>query len=257
MTRAQAAGMGAAATPLVATIVVLALIEAAARAGMTPVFVPSPSAVLDEALRAPRLVTGNLTPTALHATLGFLVTMGVTLLAGAASAVVVALRGPLYSFGAALHAVPIVATAPLLALWLGTGPSLQIAVAALASQFAMLVSTMQGLNAVDARHRELFHALSASRWRMFRSLLLPSAAPYLFAGFKIAAPAAILGAVTAEWAGADRGLGAMMLYALFSYDIAKVWLSVALTCALAACAYALWALVERRVVYWTSGTEVG
>ena len=243
--------------PLATTLGAVALFEAAARAGLLPVFVPAPSAVLAEALGNPAIVTGNVRPTVVHAATGYLVTMLITTAAGALSAAVHSLRGPIYNLGVALHAVPIIATAPLLALWLGTGPSLQIAIAALACQFVMLVSMMQGLNAADARQRELFHALSASRWRTFRSLLLPAAAPYLFAGFKIAAPAALLGTVTAEWAGADRGLGAMMLYALFSYDVAKVWLSVALTCLLAAAAYGFWAAVERRVVYWTKGTEIG
>ncbi len=92
------------------------------------------------------------------------------------------------------------------------------------------------------RQRELMHVLSASRTQTLRYLLIPSALPYLFAGFKIAAPSAVLGAITAEWAGADRGVGAMMLYALFSYDTPKVWLSVLLTCLLAAGGYGLWSL---------------
>ena len=143
------------------------------------------------------------------------------------------LYGPIYNFGVTIHSIPIIATAPLLALWLGTGPQVQIAIAALASQFPMLVGTIQGLQAADARQRELMHVLAASRWQMLRYLLIPSALPYLFAGFKIAAPSAVLGAITAEWAGADQGVGAMMLYALFSYDTPKVWLSVVLTCLLA------------------------
>src|SRR5207244_13231554 len=145
---------------------------------------------------------------------------------------------------------PIIATAPLLALWLGTGPQVQVAIAGLASQFPMLVGTMQGLQAADARQRELMYVLSASRVQTLRYLLVPSALPYLFAGLKIAAPSAVLGTITAEWAGADRGIGAMMLYALFSYDTPKVWLSVCLTCLLAASGYGLWALGERFVRCW-------
>src|SRR5262245_66020217 len=100
------------------------------------------------------------------------------------------------------------------------------------------------------------HVLSATRAQMLRFLLLPSALPYLFAGFKIAAPSAVLGAITAEWAGADRGIGAMMLYALFAYDTPKVWLSVVLTCILAAGGYAVWALIERTAIYWERDVEL-
>ena len=241
--------------PLATTAILLAAAEALGRAGLLPVFVPTPSQVVDVVVRDPAIVTRNLGPTIETATEGYLVAAAITLCAGALGVLVRALRGPIYRLGITLYAVPIIATAPLLASWLGTGPSLRITIAALASQFSMLVSTMQGLDAVDARSRELFHTLSASRWQSLRLLLLPSALPYLFTGFKLAAPSAVLGAVTAEWAGADRGVGAMMLYALFSYDIAKVWLSVVLTCALAAGAYGIWVLAEARVVFWTRGAD--
>ena len=167
-----------------------------------------------------------------------------------------ALYGTVYNIGVTLHAIPIIATAPLVALWVGIGPQVQIAIAALASQFPMLVGTMQGLQASDARQRELMYVLSATRPQMLRYLLIPSALPYMFAGFKIAAPSAVLGTITAEWAGADQGIGAMMLYALFSYDTPKVWLSVILTCFLAASGYGIWALIERLVIYWDRDVEI-
>jgi hypothetical protein len=87
------------------------------------------------------------------------------------------------------------ATALLVSVRLGS-PVVQIAIAALASQFPMLVGTMQGLQATDARQRELMYVLSATRAQTLRYLLVPSALPYLFAGFKIAAPSAVLGAIT-------------------------------------------------------------
>jgi ABC-type nitrate/sulfonate/bicarbonate transport system permease component len=87
-------------------------------------------------------------------------------------------------------------------------------------------------------------------------VLIPGAAPYVFAGLKIAAPAAVLGAITAEWAGAERGVGAMLLYALFSYDTPKVWLGVLLTCCLAIAGFSLVALVERFAYHWNNDVEL-
>ncbi len=242
--------------PSLTLVGLLGLAELLKAAGMLPVFVPAPSELVAVGVANPRLVWGNMLPTASTALQGYLWAAVISITVGAIATMVRVLRSPIYNFGVALYSVPIIATAPLLALWLGTGPSLYIVIAALSSQFPMLVATMQGLSAVDAKQRELMHALSSSRLQTLRYLLIPSALPYLFAGFKIAAPAAVLGAVTAEWAGADRGLGAMMLYALFSYDTAKVWLSVVLTCLLAAGAFGFWALIERRVVYWDRGAEL-
>jgi ABC-type nitrate/sulfonate/bicarbonate transport system permease component len=112
------------------------------------------------------------------------------------------------------------------------------------------------MRAADNRQRELMHVLAASRSQTLRYLLVPSALPYLFAGCKVGGPAAVLGSVTAEWAGAERGVGAMMLYALFSYDTPKVWLSVVLTCVLAICAYGLWSLIEALVLRGHAGIEL-
>ncbi|HWK96393.1 MAG TPA: ABC transporter permease subunit [Pseudolabrys sp.] len=236
--------------PLLTAAVLLALLEVLKQANMLPVFLPAPSQVLNEIVKSPRLVTDSLPPTAYKALSGFVIASAIAMIAGAIAVLARVLYGSIYNLGVILHSIPIIATAPLLALWLGTGPQLQIIITALACQFPVLVGTMQGLRAADERQRELMHVLSASRLQTLRILLLPGAVPYLFAGFKIAAPAAVLGAITAEWAGAERGIGAMMLYALFSYDTPKVWLSVLLTCTLALAGYGFVVLVERLAFYW-------
>jgi ABC-type nitrate/sulfonate/bicarbonate transport system permease component len=242
--------------PLLSGIILLALLEIMKRAGLLPVFVPAPSQVVGVVIASPRLVTANLGPTAWKAILGYFIAAGIAVTAGAVAVLVRSLYGAIYNFGVTLQSIPIIATAPLLALWLGTGPQVQVVIAALACQFPMLVGTMQGLQAADARQKELMHVLSASRTQTLRYLLIPSAVPYLFAGFKIAAPSAVLGAITAEWAGAERGIGAMMLYALFSYDTPKVWLSVVLTCLLAASGYGIVVVVERFVFHWNRDVEL-
>jgi NitT/TauT family transport system permease protein len=242
--------------PLLTALALLAVLEALKWARLLPVFVPAPSQVLNEIILSPRLVSDNLAPTALKATLGCLIAMAIAITAGAIAILIRQLYGAIYNASVTLNSIPIIATAPLLALWLGTGPQVQIVIAALACQFPILVGTVQGLQAADANQRELLHVLSATRLQTLRYLLLPSALPYLFAGLKIAAPSAVLGAITAEWAGAERGIGAMMLYALFSYDTPKVWLSVFLTCLLAASGYGIVVFAERLVSRWDRPIEL-
>ncbi len=239
--------------PLLSTVVLLALMELLKRAGVLPVFVPAPSDIARVAWTTPSLVTGNLIPTLGKAATGYAIAAGITLFAASVAVTLRALRGPIYTTGIVINAIPVIATAPLLAVWLGTGSRTQVVIAVLTTQFPMLVGAMQGLSAVDGRQRELLHVLSASPRQVFWYLRLPTALPYIFAGFKVAAPLAVLGTVTAEWAGADRGIGAMMLYALFAYDIEKVWLAVLMCCLLAAATYALLALVERLVIRWDPG----
>jgi ABC-type nitrate/sulfonate/bicarbonate transport system permease component len=102
----------------------------------------------------------------------------------------------------------------------------------------------------------LLIVLSASRTQTLRYLLVPSALPYIFAGLKIAAPSAVLGTITAEWAGSERGIGAMMLYALFAYDTPTVWLSVIATCLLSAAGFGFWAFVEKLTRRTVDETEL-
>jgi ABC-type nitrate/sulfonate/bicarbonate transport system permease component len=172
------------------------------------------------------------------------------------AALVAALRPAIYNLGVALASIPLIAATPLLALWLGNGPLTRSLIAGLASYYPLLVGAMQGFRAYEANHMELFHVYSASRWRIFRSLILPSSLPYLFAGFKLAAPLAVLGSLTAELTGAENGVGVIMLSALFSFDIQLVWLTVLIACSLSGAGYALWSLIERVTIYWESPREL-
>lgn len=237
-------------------IILVAAIELMKKAGLMPVYIPAPSTVVADVMAKPSLVSRNLGPTVWRASVGYAVAALCTLTAASIAVSVRQLYGTIYNFSVTMHSIPIIATAPLLALWIGTGEQLQITIAALACQFPMVVGAIQGLQASDARQRELLEVLSASKFQTLRYLLIPSAMPYLFAGFKIAAPSAVLGTITGEWAGADRGVGAMMLYALSSYDTSTVWLSVMLTCVLAALGYGIWGMIESYVAIATDNVEL-
>ena len=237
--------------PAVLVIVVLLVAgELAARLGWLPVFLPPPSALLQAAWAQPGLLVTNAGSTAMTALAGFAVAAAVAASAACCAVVLSAAWQPLYTGGLVLQSIPLIAAAPLLGVWLGGGATLQILIAALSSQFPILVGAMQGLRAATAGQHDLMQVLSASRLQTLRYVMLPMAAPYIFAGLKIAAPGAVLGAITGEWTGSERGLGTVMLYALFSYDIIKVWLSVLAVCALAAASYAIMAMVEKSVVFW-------
>jgi NitT/TauT family transport system permease protein len=242
--------------PLVVVVACVSVAEWLKQTGSLPAFIPAPSTVLGEIHKNPALFYGNLWPTLTKAATGYGIAAVIALSAAAIASMISALYGPIYNLGVGIQSVPLIAATPLLATWLGTGAETQIVVAALASQFPMLVGAMQGFRAADERHRELLHILSATPRQTFRYLVIPAALPHLFAGLKIAAPAAVLGTITGEWAGAERGIGAMMLYALFSYDTSKVWLSVLAIAGLAGGGYALGALAERLIVFWDQTSEL-
>ena len=244
------------AVSILPTLAVLAGLQGFAGAGMLPVFIPSPAQVGAAVLARPGQLGANLAATAFTAAEGFLIAAAVTFgLAGLAAAFR-RVQGGIYGLGVVLHAIPVIATAPLLALCLGTGGHMQVVIVALAAQFPLLVGAMQGLAASDFRLLEMLHTLSATRWQTVRYVQLPAALPLLFAGCRISTPLAVLGAVTAEWAGADRGIGAMMLSALFAYDVTTVWVAVLTCCALAATVYGLWSALERLALRWNRPAEL-
>ncbi|HEV2953069.1 MAG TPA: ABC transporter permease, partial [Candidatus Dormibacteraeota bacterium] len=105
----------------------------------------------------------------------------------------------LYPIAIALKTTPLVAVAPLLILWFGTGLASKIMAAALISFFPMLVNAIKGLGSVDADQRELFTALRANRWHVFRRLQLPTALPYVFSALKISTSLAVVGAIVGEF----------------------------------------------------------
>jgi NitT/TauT family transport system permease protein len=236
--------------PTLAIVAAIALLEFAGANRILPITVPAPSEAWSHLVRQPEILTRHIGSTIYAAASGYAIAAAISILAAGVAVAYASSYNAIYNFGVGLHAIPLIATTPLLVVWLGTGPSTRVVIAALACYFPMLVSAMQGFRRVDASQSELFHVLAASRIQRLRLLVLPVAAPYLFAGFKIAAPSAILGAIVAEWTGAERGLGVLMIYSLSAFDVPKLWIAVVAACALASTAYGFWAVIEKRAIYW-------
>lgn len=236
--------------PLLAVASVVVMLEVAGANRALPITVPPPSEVWANLARQPEILTQHIGATVYAAASGYLIAAVISIFAAGVAVAYASSYNTIYNFGVGLHAIPLIATTPLLVVWLGTGPSTRVLIAALACYFPMLVSAMQGFKRVDAAQSELFHVLAATRLQRLGLLVLPNAAPYLFAGFKIAAPSAVLGSIVAEWTGAERGLGVLMIYSLSAFDVPKLWIAVIAACLLASIAYGFWALIERRAIYW-------
>jgi NitT/TauT family transport system permease protein len=247
---AMRAWLRASLNPVLAGGLFLAIVEALGRTHLLPITVPRPSAVLDVLLADPSIVVDNLVPTLSVAAIGFSVSAVVAIgLAGVAT-LVNRTRSVIYNLAILTYSVPLLALSPILVVWFGNGWTSRIVIAALSSFFPILVGAMQGLAAVEPRQAELFHCLAASGWQRFRLLAVPSSLGYIFSGLKIASASAMLGAIVAEWAGAERGLGIMMAYALYSFKVEQVWLATIVTVICAAGCYGLVLGVERLVVPW-------
>ena len=110
-----------------------------------------------------------------------------------------------------LQSVPKVAIAPLLLIWVGYGLSSRMIVAATVAFFPIVINTATGLEAADAELLDLTRSFDAGRLKVFWKVRLPWALPYLFSSLKVAITLAVIGAVVAEFVGADKGLGYLIL----------------------------------------------
>jgi NitT/TauT family transport system permease protein len=107
----------------------------------------------------------------------------------------------------AFQAIPIIALAPLLVIWVGYGSLSKILTCALVVFFPVLINTIVGIRAVEEDLVDLMRSLEASRWQIFTMLEVPAALPVLFGGLRIGVTLSVIGAVVGEFVGADRGLG--------------------------------------------------
>jgi ABC-type nitrate/sulfonate/bicarbonate transport system permease component len=155
----------------------------------------------------------------------------------------------------ALRTAPLVALAPVITLIVGRGFATGVIVVCIASFFPILVNAMRGLAAVERNAFELMHVLGASRWQAMRLLRFPSALPHLFAGLRIAASSAILGAMLAEWITGHRGLGFLILDSAELRDVELLWATIIVATTLALTVFWLTALAERLCVFWTDASQ--
>jgi NitT/TauT family transport system permease protein len=212
--------------PPVGVLLLVLLWETLSRtAGISPFVLPAPSSVAHSFWVGLRngVYLQHAMWTAIESLSGFVLAMVAGITLGALVAEVRFLERALYPFLVALQAMPKVALAPLVIIWLGYGIGSKILLAALLGFFPVLINTIAGLKSCDSGKVDVMRALAASRWQTFRMVKLPNAMPYVFAGANVAASFVVLGAVTGEFLGAKQGLGTLILLANNELDTAQIF----------------------------------
>ena len=116
--------------------------------------------------------------------------------------------------------IPTVAIAPLLVLWFGYEMTPKVILIVITTFFPIAVGLLNGFRSTDADSINLLRAMGAGRWQIFRYIKLPGAMSQFFAGLRISASYAVVGAVISEWLGGFSGLGVYMtrVKQAFSFD---------------------------------------
>jgi len=147
------------------------------------------------------------------------------------------------------QAIPKVALAPLVVLYLGYGWAPKIFLAFLIGYFPIVVATVVGLQSLEPAMVDLLRAMGASPWQTFIKLRLPTALPNLFGGLKLAIGLAVIGAVIGEYVAAEKGLGYLQLQANSQFDTTLNFASVITISALGVMLFMVLRVVENIVVF--------
>lgn len=225
----------------------------AARLGNFPAFIlPTPDLVWERFLQV--LADGSLLRNAAYTLLEVLLGLALGVGAAAVLGYLIAksrfLERVLSPYVVASQSVPIVAIAPLLVIWFGSGLFSKILISALIVFFPVLVNTIVGIRSVPDDLRDLMRSLKATGWQTFRLLEAPAALPVFLGGLRVGATLSVIGAVVGEFVGADVGLGFMINRARGQYDTALVFVAVLTLVVMALSLYGAVVWVEKQSLAW-------
>jgi len=150
----------------------------------------------------------------------------------------------------ASQSVPVVAIAPLLVIWFGSGRLSKVLICALIVFFPVLVNTIVGIRSVEEDLRDLMRSLGANRWQTFQTLEVPAALPVLLGGLKISVTLSVIGAVVGEFVGADQGLGFLINQARGLFNTSLVFVAVLALVVIALALYGVVMLLEMWLLRW-------
>jgi NitT/TauT family transport system permease protein len=150
----------------------------------------------------------------------------------------------------ATQSIPKIALAPLFVVWFGFGVAPKVAVAFLIAFFPIVIDTIVGLRSMEPAMLQLARAMGAPRWRIFLKFSLPNALPSIFGGLKVASTLAVVGALTGEFIGSDKGLGYILLQASGNLNTTLLFATLVLLSVLAMLFFYAVEALERVAIPW-------
>jgi putative hydroxymethylpyrimidine transport system permease protein len=220
------------------------------RDGQPEIVLPAPDDVAVAFAENTDVLWDNLQATAIEVAGG----IAIALVAGALLALALHRSEParkaLYPLLVASQAVPVAILAPLLVVWLGFTILPKLLIVAVVSFFPVVVTTLDALRRVDPEQLKLMKTLDASSLQVLRWVEAPAALPAALSGAKVAVAVAVIGAVLAESAGAEEGLGHMITQAGSQFQTSTSFAACAVLGAMSIALFFTLHIAERRIAPW-------
>lgn len=209
---------------------------------------PSPSTIADQAVSEAAGLWVHTFATLRLMLLGFVIGSVVGLLVAFLLHYIPFLKSALYPLIILSQNVPTIALAPLLMIWFGFGLLPKIIVITLVCFFPVAVAAMDGLTRTDRVMLDYMRMSGASRRAVFTKLEVPHALPSIFSGLKIAATYSVMGAIIAEWIGADKGIGYYMMLQKASFRTDRTFVAIAVIVIVSLAMFAMVAMLEKWLI---------
>lgn len=231
--------------------------ELSVQIGHIPAYIlPAPSAIGAEFANYWHRLLPNAAVTLFEVVVGFLCAVAI----GVPLAVMIVysrmMERAIYPLIVASQTIPKVAIAPLLLSWFGYGMTPKIVIVVLLSFFPIVINSVMGLKSASAEMIHLARSMGASGLQQFWMFRLPQALPSIFAGLKLATVLSVIGAIVAEFIGADQGLGYLILVAGANFDITRQFASIILISLIGVVFFVVLEQLERVVIPWKARSSM-
>jgi ABC-type nitrate/sulfonate/bicarbonate transport system permease component len=147
------------------------------------------------------------------------------------------------------YCLPVIAIGPIFQI-VFDGDTPKVILAAMSVFFTTLIGALVGLRSADRTSLELVRAYGGGSWTQMQKVRVRASLPSLFAALKLAAPAALLGAIIGEYLGGESGLGVAMIASEQSLNVERTWGIALVATAVAGFFYALIGLIGARLTTW-------
>ena len=223
--------------------------------GLREYLLPAPMRVIQAMLGDEIPWPRHVGVTALEIGGAFVVAGAVGVALGIAVAWTPLLSRALVPFLVFVNTLPNVAVAPLFLLWLGYGVVPNMLIGALIGFFPVVINTAVGLSQVDEELLDLGRVFNAPKWKVFTTIRIPNAYPYILSALKVTATAAVVGAIVGEFVASQQGLGYVIITTQGSMNTpvafaALVWISL-----VGLAVYGLVVLAARRIAPWADSVD--
>ncbi len=220
--------------------------------GIQGFILPAPSGIASAFVREWPVLRSAAIGTFGSALAGLAVGILLAVIVGLAAARWKAVREGVMPLAVAANSTPIVVLAPIAIAWFGLlSPWGTISVVAVLVFFPIMINLVRGLRSAPASHHELMQSYAAPRRQVLLKLQLPTALPYLFSAFKVAAALSLIGAIVKEYFGGSQDrLGQYITRKAGLFQFEQAWSAIVLASAFGVVLFVVIGLVERRVMSW-------